>query len=185
MMDKVLIQSALEAGATKAEMIDAGQVVTSAAFRDICATNTCGKYGRCYMCPPDVGDIGELMEKVKEYPRGLLYQTISGLEDSFDIEGMTAAGAGHVQVSQRLEDRLRELLPAGYLHLTCGGCRLCETCAKAEGKPCVFPERAMPSVESYGIDVYNTVKGTGLKYINGANTVTFFGIAFFKPEEHA
>ena len=46
-----------------------------------------------------------------------------------------------------------------------------------------FPERALPSVESYGIDVYNTVKGTELKYINGPNTVTYFGMVFFDPGE--
>ena len=34
-------------------------------------------------------------------------------------------------------------------------------------------------MEGYGIDVYQTSKPTELKYINGQNTVTFFGIVLF------
>ena len=178
-----LVSAALFAGAAKAAMIRQEDIVLSASFRDICASNTCGLYGKCWVCPPDAGDIETLMEKVRGYSQGLLYQTIGTLEDSFDFEGMEAAGLKHVRLSQRLGKALKELLVPGYLHLTCGGCRLCESCLKPEGLPCRFPDEAMPSVESYGIDVYNTVKGTGLKYINGTNTVTYFGMVFFHPQE--
>jgi predicted metal-binding protein len=183
LLERKLIEEAISAGAAKAVVILQEQIVLSATFRDICAGNACGKYGLCYMCPPDVGDIEQLMETVRRYPRALVYQTISPLEDSFDYEGMTDAGFKHVQLSQRLQDKLTDLLPQGFLHLTCGGCRLCETCGKAEGRPCRYPDRALPSVASYGIDVYNTVKDTELKYINGPNTVTFFAMALYVPEE--
>ena len=56
---------------------------------------------------------------------------------------------------------------------------------KKEGLPCRNPASAMPSMESCGIDVYNTTKGTELKYSNGENTVTYFGIALFREESHA
>lgn len=180
-----LIGAALACGAAKAEMINVDKVVLSPVFRDICASNTCGNYGKCWMCPPDVGDIQLLMDRVRQYTVGVLYQTISALEDSFDYEGMTAAGAAHVQVSQRLQAAAAPLLPEGFLHLTCGGCRLCEVCAKREGKPCIHPDQALPSLESYGIDVYNTAKGTSLKYINGQNTVTYFGAVLFTPAADA
>jgi predicted metal-binding protein len=181
--DQRLIDLTLAEGAAKAAIIPGDQVVLSASFRDICATNACGRYGRCYMCPPDVGDIEDLMKKVRQFSRMLIYQTISPLEDSFDYEGMTKAGYNHAQLSQRLMDRLPELLPSGYLHLASGGCRLCESCRKLEDKPCVYPDRALPSVSGYGIDVYNTVKGIELKYINGPNTVTYFGMVLYNPQE--
>ena len=135
-------------------------------------------YGRCWMCPPDIGIVEPLMEKVRSYKHGLLYQTISEIEDSFDFEGMQEAGQRHVIVSQRLEAFLMLELK-DHLHLSCGGCRLCERCAKLDGLPCREPERAMPSMEGYGIDVYSTCKPTELKYINGANTVTYFGIVLY------
>ena len=175
---QLLVDIALDAGVKKAEVIPVSSIVLSASFRDICKSNSCGMYGRCWMCPPDVGEIDVLMAEVGKYQYGLLYQTIADIEDSFDIEGMQEAGKRHVQVGQRLEAFLMLQLDK-HLHLSCGGCRVCERCAKLDGLPCRDPERAMPSMEGYGIDVYNTCKPTSLKYINGQNTVTYFGIVLF------
>lgn len=173
------IQTALDCGAAKAALIEQEQIVLSAEFRKICKSNGCGNYGLCWMCPPDVGDIETLMAQARSFPHALLYQTVHTLEDSYDIEGMTAGAMAHAQVSQRLQAALQARGCGATLHLTCGGCRLCDMCAKRDGQPCRFPERALPSMESYGVDVYNTAKGTELKYINGVNTVTFFGMVEF------
>lgn len=173
-----LIDIALDAGALKAAVIDVNSIVLDASFRDICGTNSCGMYGRCWMCPPDIGDINKLMADVRSYQHGLLYQTVHELEDSFDVEGMQEAGKKHVMVGQRLEAFVMLMLQR-HLHLSCGGCRICDRCAKLDGLPCRDPERAMPPMEGYGIDVYNTCKPTHMKYINGQNTVTYFGIVLF------
>ncbi len=177
-----LVDIALSEGAKKAVVIPSSQIVTSNSFRKICADNACGNYGRCWMCPPDTGDIDELIDIVKGFPRGLLYQTIFDLEDSFDIEGMGESANHHAAVSRKIEKAAKPFLPKGYLHLINGGCHYCKTCAKVEDKPCVSPENALPSLESYGIDVYNTTKSTDLKYINGQNTVTFFSMILL-PED--
>ena len=181
--DEWLTREALGAGAAKAMVIGQEKLVLSSAFRDVCFSNACGKYGRSYTCPPDVGAIDALMDKVRRYPRVLVYQTISVIEDSFDYEGMQSAGQAHSAVSRRLHDALRKNLSPGFLHLSAGGCGLCETCGKADNIPCRFPERMLPSLSGYGIDVYNTVKGSDLKYINGPNTVTYFGMVMFDPGE--
>ena len=169
----------LECGAAGAEVICREQVVLSREFRDICRGNGCGQFGRCWVCPPDVGEIESLMERVRQYPTAILYQSISAIEDSFDFEGMNAAGDAHMRLSQRIGKLVK--VP---LHLTCGGCHLCKVCTKPEGRPCRHPDLALPSMEGYGVDVYRTARNTSLKYINGANTVTYFGMLFFKePEE--
>lgn len=175
---QLLTDIALDAGADKATVITADAVVLSSTFRDICKSNSCGMYGRCWMCPPDVGDIDILMAEIRKHQHALLYQSIAGIEDSFDIEGMQEAGIRHAWLSQRIEAFLMPVL-GKHLHLSCGGCRLCERCAKLDGLPCRKPEQALASMESYGIDVYNTCKPTALKYINGQNTVTYFGIVLF------
>ena len=177
-MNDKLIRLAIEAGAKKAAIIRTEDIVLSSVFRDICAGNTCGKYGRCWMCPPDIGEIDALMARLKGYEQGLLYQTVYAIEDSFDIEGMGEAAVRHARVSQAVNDAVKPLLP-GNLHLSCGGCNLCERCAKLDDQPCRMPERALPPMEGYGIDVYQTVRPTDLKYTNGQNTVTFFGIVLF------
>lgn len=179
---ETLIRAALDVGAAKAAVIDQNQIVYSETFRDMCAQNSCGMYGRCYMCPPDVGPIEALMARAQAYPRALLYQTIGTLEDSFDIEGMGAAGDAHAQVSQRIQRAVKPLLGEHMLHLTCGGCHLCPTCAKRDDQPCRHPDLALPSLESYGVDVYKTSRATSLRYINGPDTVTYFGMVLFSEE---
>lgn len=178
MKEETLIRLALNCGADKATVITQAQIVLSESFRDICASNKCGCYGRCWTCPPDIGDIQTLMQQVRQYSHALLYQTVTNIEDSFDIEGMLEAGNRHSALSRRIRDALSSDLPDA-LNLSCGGCRLCESCAKLVGEPCRFPKQAMPSLEGYGVDVYNTVSGTDLKYINGQNTVTYFGLVLY------
>lgn len=174
-----LLQLVLSCGATKAAVIPQRQIVMSAHFRDICASNQCGGYGQCWMCPPEIGDIEDLMAQVRSFPYGVLYQSVAEIEDSFDIEGMFEAGAAHAQLSQRVHAAVKPLLGDNFLHLSCGGCHLCETCAKRTGEPCRMPDKALPGLEGYGVDVYKTTQGTGLKYINGQNTVTYFGMVLF------
>lgn len=175
-MNDTLIQWALECGAANAAALPGDQVILDEGFRDICQSNACGNYGMCYMCPPDAGDIHAMMAQVRAYPYAVLYQTIHDLEDSYDYEGMVEAGKRHALVSQALEKRLREHHQGNYLHLTLGGCRLCDVCAKREALPCRVPDWALPSLESYGVNVYSTSQYAGLAYINGQNTVTYFGM---------
>ena len=132
------------------------------------------------LIPPDTGDIETAMAQVRRYPWALLYQTIGAIEDSFDIEGMEECAREHARVSQRVQQAVRPLLQRPFLHLGCGGCRLCRTCARCDGAPCRHPGQALPSLEGSGVDVYNTVKGTSLKYVNGRNTVTFFGMVLWE-----
>ena len=174
-----LVSAALAAGAARVALIGAGQIVYSESFREICENNQCGCYGKCWVCPPEIGPVNDLIARAKTYPRGMLYQTVGTLEDSFDVEGMFAAGANHAQVSLRLQKILPDLLKQPFLHLGCGGCHLCQTCAKRTGEPCRHPEYALPAMEGYGIDVYNTTRTTTLPYINGTNTVTYFGLVLF------
>lgn len=171
---------ALACGAAGATVISAESIVASTEFRRICESNSCGKYNRCWVCPPQIGEIDELIAQVKEYPFALLYQTISRIKDSFDIEGMLEAGKNHAALSQRFQSVCKDVLEENFLHLTCGGCHLYEICAKLAEEPCRYPDKALPSLEGYGVDVYQTVRNTPLRYNHGPNTVTYFGMILFK-----
>ena len=175
-----LLELVRSVGFTNAEEIDGSQVVCDRGFRKQCEVNACGVYGKCWMCPPDVGDIDELIARVRTYSKGILYQSVFPLEDSFDFEGMQEGGRVQSERSQRLNDLLCESGLKDFLHLSKGGCGVCKTCAKRENQPCRFPEKAMASLEAYGINVSATVKSTSMKYVNGENTVTYFGLILTK-----
>lgn len=168
-----LLAIPLAAGADHARLLSVAELNFDPMFRDVCASNACGHYGRCYMCPPDVGEIGDLIEEAQGYDRVLLYQLISTLEDSFDYEGMVAAAERLNACAQRIAEVMGR--GEGLLHLSSGGCRVCERCAKQSGLPCTYPDKAMASLEAYGINVHAAAKAAGLRYTNGQNTVTFFG----------
>ena len=171
----------MDSGAYKAAAVTREDIVLDASFRKNCEMNQCGAYGKNWHCPPCIGPIDELIEKAGAYPMGVLYQTVYAIEDSFDIEGMAEAGKKHGELSRRVHARLLEgLAGEDYLHLANGGCKICSPCAKVTDEPCRFPEMALSPMEGYGIDVYNTAKNAGLKYINGQNTVTQFSLILFR-----
>lgn len=170
---------ALELGAFRAETVTTDLIETDAAFRDMCKANYCGNYGRCWTCPPFAGDIHELMDRVKTYRYALVYQTVGQLEDSYDYEGMMEAGDRHNKMMLALRERIKNEPLSRVLHLGAGGCRLCPVCAKKTDEPCRHPEEAVASLETYGINVSTLAKTAGMKYINGQNTVTFFGAVLF------
>lgn len=182
---KSLIDVAIENGAIKAEVILQEQIVTDKAFWDICASNGCGRFGKYWTCPPAIGKPDELLAELKGYSHAMLYQTIGDIEDSFDIEGMIEVGHNHEEVSRRIHAAANTLFAGEkFLHLSSGGCYLCERCAKQDDLPCRFPDEALAPMEGYCIDVYKTSTNTDLKYINGTNTVTYFGIILFTETEN-
>ena len=176
---ELLKKNALDLGAYKASVISTSEITLDRAFRDMCASNACGVYGKCYMCPPDVGDIDELMAEVANYGYALVYQTVSELEDSFDFEGMVEAKKRTYPLAQSMREIFKSCGIKKVLHLGAGGCGVCKSCAKQTGEPCRFPEKAMPSLEAYGFNVSALAKSAGMKYINGQNTVTYFGAVLF------
>lgn len=182
MDSNALCRLARQLGAAKADVFRREQLVCSADFRTICENNQCGNYGRCWMCPPDCGEIDTLMGQLENYSAVLWYQSIHPLEDSFDLEGMTRSAREHSRLCCRIRETLTSLLPEDSLFLASGGCHICPVCAKKTEEPCRFPHLAMPSLEACGIDVYQTTRVTDLKYINGQNTVTYFGAVLFVPE---
>ena len=176
---EALILTATKQGAYKANIIEASKIETDSRFRDMCAVNSCGMYGKCYMCPPDVGEVDDLIAELKQYDYAFVYQTVTELEDSYDFEGMIAAKKRSYPLSRNLRDAFERLGIKKALHLGAGGCGVCESCAKRTDMPCRFPEKAMPSLEAYCINVSNLARAADMKYTNGQNTVTYFGAVLF------
>lgn len=143
--------------------------------RAACEKNYCGMYGKCWVCPPGVGDLDSLAKKYAEYENFFVFTTKHAIEDSFDIEGMTAARKEHRTVEELL---LPAVQKNGLALLGAGGCDLCEKCSYPDA-PCRNPARAIPSMEAAGINVVELAHDTGVNYHNGENTVTYFSIVFF------
>lgn len=166
-------------GAFKAATLAVEDIPFNREFRKMCESNACGMYGRSWMCPPFVGEIDPLIAQAKQHTRAIVYQTIGELEDSYDFEGMMDAGERMNALAQSIRVSLAAEFGENALYLGAGGCRLCERCAKREDMPCCFPDKAMSSLEAYGMSVSQLAEFCGMKYINGQDTVTYFGAILF------
>lgn len=92
-------------GADNAAVIQQSSIVLNPEFRAVCAQNSCGGYGQCWMCPPDAGDIFDLMRKVRGYQYGVLYQTISPLEDRGSMRHPRGTSGFHRPFSRSCRQR--------------------------------------------------------------------------------
>lgn len=52
-------------------------------------------------------------------------------------------------------------LDGHYLAFAVRSCKLCKNCAVDQGKACITPEKVRPCDQSFGIDVYKTVRSQG------------------------
>jgi predicted metal-binding protein len=148
-------------------------------IRNLCKANACGRYGSNYTCPPFVGELSELIEKVKKFQDIVVWQNVYPLEDSFDIEGMLSSQEHHNAMTLKIaKDVYAKKGRNKALILSAGGCTLCKTCNMETGELCCYPGDALVSLEAYGINVASLAKTAGMKYIAGENTVTYFSGAF-------
>ena len=181
---KRLSEIPLAFGVYKATVINACDIPLDRSFRAMCEANSCGLYGKCHMCPPDVGDIDDLMAEVRNYDYALVYQTVSELEDSYDFEGMVRAKKQFYPIAQKLRAVFNDMNITHALHLSAGGCGVCETCTKRTNQPCRFPSLAIAPLEAYGVNVSLLAKVSEMKYINGQDTVTYFGAVLFSLDKN-
>ena len=177
-----LVQKVLSLGADHAGIVPVDQVPFQPEYRKMCESNTCGRYGKYWSCPPDIGPADELIARAKTYGWALVYQTIGELEDSLDIEGMQRAGERMRDMTYLVREALEPELGPGALYLGTGGCPLCEECTRPSGEPCRFPDKIIPSVSAYALDMSRLAKRAGMSYTNGTNTVTYFGVVFFSEK---
>ena len=173
-----MTEQAISQGAYRAAVIPVAQIELDAGFRNLCESNACGQYGKCWMCPPDIGDIETLMKTIRIFDYALVYQTVGTLEDSYDVEGMAEAKIKHNDLTRKLAKMFTDDSFVRVLHLSAGGCHLCPVCARIDNRPCRYPDQAISSLEAYGINVSKLASACGMKYINGQNTVTYFGAVF-------
>ncbi len=173
-MEDRLIEICTQYGAYKACIIDTELIPFDSELRKYCEANHCGKYGKNYVCPPYIGDCDSVIAKAKSYKKALIFQTVYNIEDSFDYEGMIEASVSHANVANNISLEFEKTYKS-YLQLTAGGCNVCPVCAKVSNEPCRFPEKAISSLEAYCMNVVTLAKICDMKYINGKNTVTYFG----------
>ncbi len=138
--------------------------------RAMCAADKCGAYGKNWTCPPHCGDLSSCQEKMRSYRHGLLVQTVGRLNKTIDTKAYRETENRHLEQFSHLCDAIRRQYPHA-LCLGTGGCRVCKSCAWPE--ECRFPDKAVSSMEGYGLFVTEVCRAAGLQYHHGEKTITY------------
>lgn len=168
---ETLARMAEEAGFTAWVPLDGGTIELKPEVRDMCASNTCGQYGRSWSCPPGCGTLEECEARLRQYPGGILVQTSGEVEDSLDFEGMMEIEASHKAHLAGMYARLRAE-GVDVLALGAGGCGQCSRCTYPDA-PCRFPDRMVSSMEAYGMLVLEVCRANGLTYYYGPDHMAY------------
>lgn len=162
--------------ADRMALIDVKQMIFRTELREMCKSNTCGRYGTNWACPPAIGEFEEAKQKVLKYNKAVIVQTVYKLEDSFDFEGMVEAKKVFQKIFHEIAAEIKNLYPQlDTLALGAGGCEYCEKCTYIENKPCRFPEQLISPIEGHGVDVTALANTCGIPYNNGVSTVAYIG----------
>lgn len=170
------IQTALEMGFTAAAPLDISTLKPVEAVRDMCAADKCRAYGKNWTCPPACGTLEECNRKMQRYAHGLLLQTTGQMSKAIDSRAYARTERTHNENFLRFVQLIRTEYPDA-LCLGAGGCRICKVCAYPE--PCCFPEKALSSMEGYGLFVTQVCRDNGVQYYYGEKTITYTACVLF------
>ena len=138
--------------------------------RDMCNADKCMIFGKNWGCPPHCGTVAECQRKMHSYSHGILLQTTGHMQKAIDSKCYRETERRHLANFYALAEKVREVYP-NALCLGAGGCRICKKCAWPE--PCRFPEKAMSSMEGYGLFVTQVCRDVGVPYYYGEKTITY------------
>lgn len=148
------VKKAIESGAREVKIVDADEVVTGSWVRVKCQYG-CAAYGKRLTCPPYSPPPEYTQKMLKEYSKGLLSIYRVEPEEEERMENV---------IGNAVADLEKQIFLDGYYKaygMGAGPCGLCEACDLV--KPCKHPDRARPSMEASGIDVYQTVRNAGFE----------------------
>lgn len=151
---------ALDGGASSAKRINAGDIMVNQWVRHKCLYG-CGGYGRYFTCPPFSPSIEKTKQMIEEYGSALLF------EFNFDPKS-----SKHPNITELMFELERKAFLSGLYKafaFSAGPCRLCDSCVASSlenanrfsKRLCKHPSKARPSMESSGIDVFETARKAG------------------------
>ena len=144
------LKMALEKGIDQAVVVETSRVVTAPWVRMKCQFG-CAGYGDSLCCPPRTPTPDEMRKILDSYTIGILLR-----------RQIKKGGTAVERLSETAVAIERTLFLDGYYKVwtlgagPCGGCKTCTM------KTCLHPDKARPSMEACGIDVYATARAYNL-----------------------
>ncbi|BAI61799.1 conserved hypothetical protein [Methanocella paludicola SANAE] len=166
-LENELRSMARESGASDLRFIKPSEVITAHWVRLKCQFG-CKNYGTRYTCPPHSPTPEATRQVLDEYSKAYLikYEGFLGFDEYPPKRLPDAMDELSLHVCKAAFDMERHAFLSGYYKAFSYGahrCRKCDVCEVVQGgKGCRFPKDTRPSLESAGIDVFQTAKNAGM-----------------------
>jgi predicted metal-binding protein len=163
---------AVAAGASRAAIMPAGDLVVRTSAWAKCFIPACKYYGTSIMCPPHNPLTPDITRKiVDEYKYGILFQLDVPVDRFVGSEWRRL----HVEKELAHKKMLAEIEGKAFhmgfplaLGFAAGECSLCvpaARCSVLEGNECRHPLRARPAMEACGFDVFAIARKMGWQIV--------------------
>ena len=128
-------------------ILDTKDITIQERVRTICQEE-CERYDSTWACPPAVGTLQECEKKIKSYPQAVFFSSVAEVSDIMNMEEMLSTRRAHEDLTTEVGKYLNKEGYETYI-LSTESCDICEKCAYKEGKPCRYPDRMHPCLESF------------------------------------
>jgi len=159
--------------------IETSQIDFSEKVRTVCEMNDCGMYGKRWVCPPAIGTVADVIQKLKNYPKAFVFSTVAELSDAFYFDASLKSRKMHEDVTYQVKEIFEKTYPDVFVLST--GCLSCPSCTYPEA-PCRHPDRAFSTIESHGIHIMQLAKKLAMDFDFGPQAVVYFSIIFYSTE---
>jgi predicted metal-binding protein len=149
-------------------------------IRELCHENKCGNYGAHYMCPPHIGTIDEIAQRIRRFTFGFILQYTKPLDVRNDPEGVTRSKVEFHRRILKLEKDLEKGGISDVWGLMGGDCALCRPCKAVSAEPCPYPDQARTSLEALGVDVLALLDTLGLDSRFHSHRITWTGCILYR-----
>ena len=143
-------------GYTNFKWIKVSDIVVSHWVRMKCLFG-CKNYGKNALCPPNIPSIEECQRFFQEYSTGVIFHFQKKLKDPEDRHAWSR------KINADLLELEREVFLSGYQKAFLFYMNICKICGECQNRreDCKNPKSARPAPESFGIDVFSTVRTYG------------------------
>ncbi len=149
--------------------IETDKIIFNKELRTFCVENKCKMYNKNYGCPPFVGSVDEVVNKVKSYNYILMYYFRYEIKDEEYLYYRKKAN----KIALEINKFLRQKNINSY-HIGSGYCISCENCIIDSNNGFCNKEDYMPSLSSFVMDLNDLTKKLDLDYGFKENEVKFY-----------
>ena len=147
-------------------------------FRKLCEQNKCGTYNKSWTCPPAVGNVEDCVKKLEDYNDAVIITNTFKNLNMEDLDGLKKMMKSHQDLCRDVKKMFQD---EGFdeLTLTDGACTYCKECTYPD-KSCKHPDKKVPSVSGFGIDMGEYIPTTGLTFEFKNDEATLYGLVLFR-----